>query len=185
VQPIDYIALARAQGREAFVADHPFPFLVGDDARARPPGPQPTVCGAEYPEIQRFLAGGPPPAPRPLPAAEAMVLAVHKVTTAFPSMITIGRTSNHDVVLSDIKVSKFHAFIRENGRRFELVDAGSSNGTWVGDRRLQKREGYVLQVGDEVRFGQLRLQFLDAARCWETLRQRDAVAPNLSLTAPR
>jgi hypothetical protein len=185
VEVIDFIALARARTREAFVAECPFHFLVGNDERARPPGPQPTVCGAEYPEIQRFLAGGPPPAPRPAPAGETIVLPVRKVTTAFPSMITIGRTSNHDVVLSDIKVSKFHAFIRENGRRFELVDAGSSNGTWVGDRRLQKREGYALQVGAELRFGQLRLQFLDAAGCWEMLRQRDAGASNVSLTATR
>ena len=104
-----------------------------------------------------------------------MVLAVHKVTTTFPSMITIGRTSNHDVVLSDIKVSKFHAFIRESGRRFELIDAGSSNGTWVGERRLQKREPYPLQVGEEVRFGQLRLCFLDAAACWDRLRLRGVI----------
>jgi hypothetical protein len=170
VEQTDYIELARARSREDFAGACPFPFLVGDDVRARPPGPQPTVCGAEYPEIQRYLAGGPPPAPRPVAPATAMVLPVHKVTAAFPSMITIGRTSNHDVVLSDIKVSKFHAFIRANGRRFELVDAGSSNGTWVGERRLQKREPHLLQVGDEVRFGQLRLQFVDAGACWDMLR---------------
>jgi hypothetical protein len=42
-----------------------------------------------------------------------------------------------------------------------------------------------LKLGDEVRFGQLRLQFLDAGGCWERLRPREPAAPNVSLTALR
>lgn len=166
---VDYFELARTTSRADFMAACSFPFLVGADAMSRPPGPQPTVCGAEYPEIQRFLAGGPPPTVK---RERPTVLAVNKITKAFPSMITIGRTSNHDVVLSDVEISKFHAFVRsvEKGG-FELVDAGSSNGTWVGDMKLRKLVAHKLRFGDGLRFGRLRFHFLDAGACWDAIRQ--------------
>jgi hypothetical protein len=171
MEPIDYIEVALTTPRDRFIANHRFPFLVGADVLAKPRGPQQTVHGKEYPEIQRFLAGGPPPAMRPL--ARPIVLAVRKVHAAFPSMITVGRTSNNDVVVSDVQVSKFHCFFREQGGRFELVDADSTNGTFVGEDQLQPRgEAHEVRVGDQVRFGQVRFYFTDAASCWDLLRRQ-------------
>lgn len=170
MEPIDYVDLARSRSRDEFVSACPFPFLSSADALARPQGPQPTLCGAEFPDLQRFLAGGPPPS---LERERALVFAVRKITKAFPSMITIGRTSNHDIVISDVLVSKFHAFIRVVDGRFELLDAGSSNGTWLGEQRLRKRDPQALAFGDTVRFGRLKFHFLDAGGCWDKLRQRD------------
>ena len=170
VSDVDYLELARSRSRAEFIAACGFPFLLGADTLSRPPGPQPTVCGAEYPELQRFLAGGPPPT---LTKREkATLLPVSKLTKAFPSMITIGRTSNHDVVLSDVEISKFHAFIRSHDKGgFELVDAGSSNGTWVGEMKLRKLVAQRLRFGEPLRFGRLRFHFLDAGACWDALRQ--------------
>jgi hypothetical protein len=166
----DYIELIQGSSRDKFIASCPFPFLVGGDVLAKPRGPQPTVHGKEYPEIQRFLASGKPP---PMTKTERpIVLGVRKVQKAFPSMITVGRTSNNDVVLSDVQISKFHAFFRQqDGGRFELLDAGSRNGTWVGENKVpSKGDAHPVRVGDELQFGQLRFSFFDAARCWDTVR---------------
>src|SRR5205814_569075 len=107
-----YVALALSLGRDQFIARCDSPVLVGEDALAKPRGPQATIAGKEFPEIQRFLAGGPPPVAAPVATSErTLVCPVRKTTRAFPSMITIGRTSNNDVVLNDVGISKFHAFI--------------------------------------------------------------------------
>jgi hypothetical protein len=165
----DYIDLILGSTREKFISSCPYPFLVGGDVLAKPRGPQPTVHGKEYPEIQRFLASGRPPQ-----LNKPIVLGVRKVQKAFPSMITLGRTSNNDVVLSDVQISKFHAFFRQqDGGRYELLDAGSRNGTWVGETKVApKGDAHPVRYGDELQFGQLRFVFMDAARCWEVVRER-------------
>ena len=66
-----------------------------------------------------------------------LVLPLRKVQSTFPSMITVGRTDNNDLVVPDEQVSKFHAFFRLVGDRVELSDAGSRNGTFVGTRRAR------------------------------------------------
>jgi hypothetical protein len=168
-ETLDYVDLALQKSRAEFVAACNHPFLVGAVALVRPRGPQPTVC-AEYPEISSFLAGGPAPT-QVVRMERPVVLPVRKITKAFPSMITIGRTSNHDLVLTDVEISKFHAFLRPVDDGFELVDAGSSNGTWVGKRRLHKREAQTLQYGDVLHFGRLRFHFFDAGGCSDVIRE--------------
>jgi pSer/pThr/pTyr-binding forkhead associated (FHA) protein len=96
---------------------------------------------------------------------------VRKVQGSFPSMITIGRTKNNDVVLSDPRVSKFHAYFRLNAGAWELADAGSVNGTRIGDLVLPpKGQPQPVQFGDRLRFGDLMLTFLDANATWQALR---------------
>src|SRR6516165_9669063 len=52
-----------------------------------------------------------------------------------PEMI-IGRDPAADIVLADQTVSKKHArVINEGGMRARLIDLGSSNGTFVNDRK--------------------------------------------------
>ena len=78
-----------------------------------------------------------------------LVLPLRKVQSTFPSMITIGRTENNDLVVSDEQVSKFHAFFRIVGDRVELSDAGSRNGTFVGSQKLAARgAGAPVNRGD-------------------------------------
>jgi hypothetical protein len=163
----EYGDLVLMRTRERFVAENPHPFLLGVDALARPRGPQRTVAATEYRDVKRFLGDQ----ALQLRALCPMALAVRKVTTAFPSMITIGRTSNNDLIISDIAVSKFHAFIREAEGGWQLLDAASSNGTFMGEKRLDAREPYALPLGSLIRLGRLRFQFLDAGACWDRVRQ--------------
>jgi hypothetical protein len=103
-----------------------------------------------------------------------LVLPLRKVQPTFPSMITVGRTENNDLVIPDEQVSKFHAFFRLVGDRIELSDAGSRNGTFVGGRRLEARGASApIQMRDKFAFGAIEFQLLDARGCWEWLRQLD------------
>ena len=90
----------------------------------------------------------------------------------FPSMITIGRTSNNDLMLPSKHISKFHAYFRLLGGRLELGDAGSRNGTWVGPQRLEPKAAPVpVKAGDRLRFGNFDFRLVDAGSCWDELRR--------------
>jgi hypothetical protein len=69
--------------------------------------------------------------------------------------ITIGR-ENQDFLLADPEVSRRHAAARLVGSEIELVDLGSSNGTWVNGRRIAGPTKLV--DGDEVVIGQTYLR---------------------------
>jgi hypothetical protein len=72
------------------------------------------------------------------------------------SVITVGRHPESNLVLADPNVSRNHAEIRPHGDRFEVVDLGSTNGTRVNGVRV---DAQVLQDGDEISFGNTRMQF--------------------------
>jgi len=80
-------------------------------------------------------------------------------------LITIGRARNSDVVIPDASISRFHAFVREgDGSVWKLLDAGSTNGTTVNGANVPQQnvgEAVELKTGDNVRFGQVELTFLN------------------------
>jgi ABC-type multidrug transport system ATPase subunit len=56
------------------------------------------------------------------------------------NIITIGRTSDNDLVINNIKVSRKHARIEKKGDKWILEDLDSSNGTFINGKRI-KSEG--------------------------------------------
>jgi pSer/pThr/pTyr-binding forkhead associated (FHA) protein len=70
---------------------------------------------------------------------------------------TIGRSSDNDVVLDDVTVSRKHANIRRAGERFELIDLGSLNGTYVNNNSIARA---TLSSGYEVQFGKFHMLFV-------------------------
>jgi hypothetical protein len=161
---LDYLELALTTTLEQFVERCPFPFLVGADVLKRPHGPGRTIIQSS--EETEFPAHW-----RDQDHSRPLVLAVHKVQELFPSMISVGRTNNNDVVIADVQVSKLHAYVRVVGEQFELSDAGSRNGTWVGiDRLPADGRPRVLISGERVRFGTLEFLFYNADACWQRLR---------------
>jgi FHA domain len=166
----DLLALALRTPRSGFIVACPYPLLLGGGGLSRPDGPQATLVGDRDSTIRMRVV---PEAPRSAPAAERILIAIRKVQSSFPSMITVGRTANNDLTIPDIEISKFHAYFRlVAGRpdRVELIDAGSRNGTWVGDHRLPPK-GAPAQVvlGDTVRFGSLAFTLVSAAGAWDLL----------------
>ena len=70
----------------------------------------------------------------------------------------IGRDSTrNDLILDeDNSSSAEHAKIRVEGGRFVLYDLGSSNGTLINERLIQKQ---TLEDGDEITIGRTRFMF--------------------------
>ena len=71
--------------------------------------------------------------------------------------IMIGRDPGSDIHLDNAGVSRRHAQIVKNGDRFEILDVGSSNGTFVNGYPAAER---VLDNGDVVQVGKFSLTCL-------------------------
>jgi SARP family transcriptional regulator, regulator of embCAB operon len=65
----------------------------------------------------------------------------------------IGRSSDNDIVLFDVKVSRHHAVITDNGTAFVITDLGSANGVRVRGQRIDPSaelfEGDRIRIGDQ------------------------------------
>ena len=72
---------------------------------------------------------------------------------------TIGRGEGVDIVIDDCRVSRRHATVELTAGRAVLRDAGSTNGTWLNDRRVTAEA--ELRDGDRLRVGGVELRFFD------------------------
>ncbi len=88
----------------------------------------------------------------------------------------IGKAPHNRLVLSDPTVSSTHAIVLERDGGYNIVDLGSSNGTFINGRRLGN-ESHILQHGDKIQLGQALLTFRNPA---ETVENKTA---RLSLDA--
>jgi hypothetical protein len=71
-------------------------------------------------------------------------------------LTTIGRRADRDLVIDDADVSRAHAEIRWTEAGFVLADAGSTNGTFVEQRRIHE---HVLSDGDSFTVGSTTIAF--------------------------
>lgn len=70
--------------------------------------------------------------------------------------LTIGRSTENDLMISDLEASRFHSKILPENERLIVVDLDSTNGTFLNeDRVIGNRE---LNDGDRIRIGQLEFQ---------------------------
>jgi hypothetical protein len=72
------------------------------------------------------------------------------------SATSLGRARANDVVIDDEAISGQHLRIRPEDGRFVLHDLGSTNGTKVNDKKVQK---HALADGDLIRLGDTSLRF--------------------------
>lgn len=99
----------------------------------------------------------PPPPPPPPPAPAAAPRERPEVASFDASgVVTIGRSADADIVLNDLLVSRRHAQVVQQGAVFQLVDLGSTNGTYHRGRRVNRA---TLQPGDRVSVGHVELVF--------------------------
>ena len=68
--------------------------------------------------------------------------------------LTIGRGADNGLVLQDTRASRHHARIYGRQGALLLSDLGSTNGSWVNDRRIQE---IALGEGDRIRIGETTL----------------------------
>lgn len=107
------------------------PELVADD------GPEPRVAGAFM--FALVIERGPR-------AGLSYILA--------PGRTTIGRSTDANIFLDDVTVSRRHASVVSEGYSLSVADEGSLNGTYVNGERVDRAE---LQPGDEVIIGKYHL----------------------------
>lgn len=86
---------------------------------------------------------------------EAAVTPLKKTNrNSFADMITVGRAANNDIILPASSVSKLHGYFAQSpGGKWRFCDSGSSNGTFIGGRRIEARVPLELSDGDEVFIG--------------------------------
>jgi len=72
--------------------------------------------------------------------------------------VVVGRGSSCDVRLPDPSVSQRHAVFRAQGAEYQILDEGSTNGTFVGGVRLAPKAPRTLRSGDLVRVGRVWLE---------------------------
>ncbi|GAB3755867.1 ATP-binding cassette domain-containing protein [Yimella radicis] len=71
-------------------------------------------------------------------------------------ILTIGRSRDNDLMITDAGASRRHAQVRRTGDRIEVTDLGSSNGTFVDGQRISGPT--IVAVGGRVQFGGLDAQ---------------------------
>jgi hypothetical protein len=91
-----------------------------------------------------------------------------KPGASFRDRITIGRTANNDVVIEDHSVSRLHAYVRR-ADAWVVADAGSKNGSWLGDAVLEPRRETALPPGSVLRLGDVMLTFYRAEDLFELM----------------
>ena len=92
-----------------------------------------------------------------------------KAGASFPDRITIGRTSNNDIVIADTSVSRLHAYLRRGNSGWVVADAGSKNGSWIGGETLEARREHPVASRALLRFGDVDLTFFTAADLYGAL----------------
>jgi pSer/pThr/pTyr-binding forkhead associated (FHA) protein/pimeloyl-ACP methyl ester carboxylesterase len=70
--------------------------------------------------------------------------------------LSVGRFEDNDLELDYEKVSRHHARLERQGDAFRLKDLGSTNGTWIGARRVDE---HLLRSSDTFRIGPVQFVF--------------------------
>jgi len=136
-----------------------------------PPAPAPpAIVAAAAPPASPAPADAPtapmaPAAPAP-PPSERPVLAVLEVMNGITKghqyeilvpLAHVGRGAHNDIVIQDDSVSETHAKLQRRDDGWYVVDAGSTNGTYVGGQRLTAERR--LEGAPDVRFGGVKMTF--------------------------
>ena len=93
------------------------------------------------------------------------VMGADKKTTDFPftgKEMTIGRGDENDITLPSNSVSRSHARITFDGKKYQIVDLNSTNGTFIGRTRLLPGVPENWPPDTAVRMGEFFLKLIQA-----------------------
>lgn len=150
-----------APGTSVQIQNTPFPFGPPLQAQPNVTAPPVTAQGQVAPPPP-FLAGqAAPQSPVNVPAPslkwkwDGGEATLHIERQNY----SLGRANDNDIVLGAPSVSSHHARLELRAGRWILTDLGSTNGTFVGETRLQAHLPTPLNIGQSVRLGALICRF--------------------------
>ena len=76
-----------------------------------------------------------------------------------PTLFTIGRVNQNDLIMPDLAISKRHAIIEMKNGDYVIRDCQSTNGTWLNGVRLA-RQATALHDGDILAFARYEFTFI-------------------------
>src|SRR3954468_14177898 len=85
----------------------------------------------------------------------------HRFFLTVPEM-TIGRDPSADISVADQGISRKHAKLTKEGLKVRLIDLGSSNGTFINDKKLNPGDSAILAKEDMIKLGNTIFKFLPA-----------------------
>lgn len=89
----------------------------------------------------------PPPVVKNESDSGRILINQDKVIPVDKVVLNLGRKSTNDVVINDLRVSRFHAQIRKTADGYMVFDVGSTGGTFVNGKRISS---YLLNSGDVI-----------------------------------
>ena len=151
----------------------------------------------------KTVAGSSPLPPSVIAAAQAMALdgdsGATRVRAAAPKFVlrgvsgntfgkmygvtgpmTIGRSAECDIAIPVEEISRRHALVKPNAAGLQVEDLGSSNGTYINNKRVQAGQ---LGPGDELRLDQVRLILVAPGMEIQHLQQKAPLAPPIVASA--
>ena len=90
-------------------------------------------------------------------------------TTIEKDLIRIGRAQDNDIVLTGMKVSRYHAEIRRKNSEFIIADRDSTNNVFIGTKKVEKEE--KLRTGETFRIADFKLELIEEPVKEESLQE--------------
>jgi Protein of unknown function (DUF3662)/FHA domain len=138
--------------------------VAADGAAAELPGapppeaPPPELQVGEPGQTMIYRAPAPvddAPPPPAEPEVVTLTVAGRKEEVTLPRLV-LGRSRACDVYVADLNVSRRHAELRQEGATYWIVDLGSTNGTVVNGKRVERER---LRDGDKITLGSTEIVF--------------------------
>jgi hypothetical protein len=143
----------------SFQAEHPYPWVVWEPGPWMPPGNAAAQTMVLSRVVQAGKAGG----------GEALALAL-KLGPGQTSMV-LGRAETVDLPVNDATLSRSHlTFAPAAGGSWTVTDSGSSNGSWLNERRLMAAVSEPLRDGAHIQAGQVYLTFYEPGGLFSRIR---------------
>jgi hypothetical protein len=141
----------RAADGQSFAAAHPHPWVVWEPGPWAPPGNAATRTMVMAKVAGPGKSGG-----------EALAMALK--LGAGQVALVLGRGEGVDLPINDATLSRSHlAFSPGTAGRWTVSDHGSSNGTWLDERKISPAVLEPLRDGAHIQAGQVYLTFYEPA----------------------
>jgi hypothetical protein len=148
----------RSGDAAAFSAAHPYPWVVWEPGPWLPPGNAASQTMVLPRAAQPGKLGG-----------EALALALK--LGAGQTALVLGRGETVDLPVNDATLSRSHlTFSPTHAGSWQVTDQGSSNGSWVDERKLGAGLPVTLRDGAHIQAGQVYLTFYEAAGLFVRIR---------------